>query len=112
MSVPESAVLVEAADPALPLQVNAAAASANLADTSGVLMGWSLVEPTATADAVVSLVDGGADGSPILGEIVLAAGGSESEGLGPRGVLVRSGVRLVVTSGQVTGAVWFAPDRT
>ena len=112
MSVPESAVLVIADAPARPLQVNAAAASANLAGGSGVLMGWSLVEPTGTADAVVSLVDGGAAGSPILGEIVLAAGGSESIWLGPAGVAVTSGVFLVVTSGQVTGAVWFAPART
>lgn len=88
---------------ARPLQISRAAATPNLWNGDGRLMGWSLRE-TAGAAATVTFRDGDADGE-IVGTVVLAANAGSTHLL-PGGVNVGRALFAQVT-GAVTGAVYF-----
>lgn len=68
--------------------------------------GWSLIEPTGAAAAVVELYDGMDTSAQLLAVINLPAGGAAPTGVSHDGVEVRSGMFLNVVTGQVRGVLW------
>lgn len=70
------------------------------------LFGWSFIETTGTAGAVIELREGGNDAGNLIVAIALNGGESTRDWLGLPGIRCRSGVRLVVVSGSVRGSIW------
>jgi hypothetical protein len=68
--------------------------------------GWSMIEPSGAAPAVVELYDGMDTGAQLLAVINLPAGGAAPTGVSHDGVEVREGMLLSVVTGSVRGVVW------
>lgn len=69
------------------------------------LVGWSVRETTGAAGATVEIRDGSSAGT-LVGASSLAAGLSETQWAGDRGIGVQGGLFVVLVSGAVTGALW------
>lgn len=73
---------------------------------NGLVMGWSLLETTGAAAAVVELYDGQDAGGQLVAAISLSPGQSTRDWLGPSGIETDIGLFVRVVSGTVRGAVW------
>ena len=76
-----------------------------------VLHGWSLANPASGATAAANLYDGtDTTGQPIF---PLSFADSESVGdwFGDRGILLKNGLYVNVTSGEVKGAIFYRRHR-
>lgn len=72
------------------------------------LGGWSFLETTGAAVALIELWDGGASGGETVATIALAAGASADRPCPGLGILIRSGLTVNVLAGSVRGSVWVA----
>lgn len=72
------------------------------------LGGWSFLETTGGAPALIELWDGGASGGETLAVIALTAGASADRPCPGLGLLVQSGLTVTVLAGSIRGSVWLA----
>lgn len=75
------------------------------------LMGYHLVEPTATAGVDAEVYDGFSTGGTLIIPAYMIAGRNQLLWMGPQGVPVRSGLFLHMIGGQLIGTVWIATER-
>lgn len=69
-------------------------------------MGFAARESSTLAGATLDFIDGGSAAGYNLGSYAMAASGRASEWFGPQGILVGTGLSVVI-NGVVTGAVYF-----
>ena len=95
--------------PLLPFPIGAlGVGSAQIVSGDVYLAGWSVRETTGAAVAQLDLFDGNGNGGVLVASIALAAGASDARSLGGHLLVIRNGLTVVVNSGAVTGALWFA----
>lgn len=92
--------------PVTALPFAATAASLNITNQDGILLGYSIVEATGLASAAVDLVDGSDDSAPTLSTVTLTAGQSTREVFSSWGLWIQRGLRLKVISGSVRGVAY------
>src|ERR1700744_1728800 len=78
-----------------------------LISREGRLYGWSFEETTATAGALVGLIDGSSNNGQVLASISLLANQSTRDIWGKPGIRCRGGVRLRVFSGSVRATIYY-----
>lgn len=66
------------------------------------LYGWSLTENTGAAAAFIDITSGG----NTVSVVALAAGGTDTQWLGPMGIRVEGGITVSAISGAFWGAVF------
>jgi hypothetical protein len=92
--------------PILPIPIPTTTADKGLVTRPCLLIGWSLRETTGAGTASVEFEGSQSTAGPIVGEQVLASGGSGNQHIANEGVLCEGGLLLHVVSGSVTGVVW------
>lgn len=83
------------------------AASALVSASAVVLLGWSVIEPTGAAPAVLTLINGPTTAEDVCAAISLATSGESKVGPGQTGVLCERGLTINVLSGEFTGGVYY-----
>lgn len=73
------------------------------------LGGWLIVESTGAAAAAGAIVNGAAAGAPALGPIALPQSGTSHLAPADRGILADAGLAVVVTSGSMSGVLYYLP---
>jgi hypothetical protein len=94
------------AHPIRAFQFAALSASAQIQVGDFYLAGFSLLETTGAAGALVELFDGSDTNSPSVAPIALKASESTREWFGVPGITLDRGLFLSVLSGAVRGSVW------
>lgn len=93
--------------PCLPIPIPTSTADRELSGRPGLLVGWSLRETTGSGTASVEFVGATAGNDPVVGEQVLASGGSGSFQVAPDGGYCPAGLNLHVISGSVRGVAYY-----
>jgi|SRR5215472_18391170 len=82
------------------------AASGEIFQRSGFLMGYSARETTGSAAATARLIDGGDSGGTALAYPAAPSGLGDHEWFGPQGLPITAGLYLSVLSGTMDITVW------
>lgn len=93
-----------------PVKIPVSAAPAMVAPLAGALRlgGWSFLETTGAATALVELWDGGQTGGETVAVIELLAGATDGRTCPGLGLYIDSGLTVAVLAGSVRGSVWLA----
>lgn len=94
----------------LPVKIPLTVAPNPVTPLAGELLlgGWSFLETTGAAVALIELWDGGAPGGETVAVIALAAGASADRTCPGLGLLIRSGLTINVLAGSIRGSAWLA----
>lgn len=91
----------------MPVALPVTGASAPFALQGAFLLGgWAFVESTGLAPCSFDLIDGGAAGGTLVMPVTLGAGVSIRDLAPQDGIIVSSGLFVLINSGSVRGSLW------
>jgi hypothetical protein len=107
---PGSSIVEHGSDRVRAISVGVPAASGQILNMAGILLGWSIRETSGTTAASFDLFDGHDQNGALLATSALAAGGESQRTLFSKGVPLVAGLYFQLVSGAVKGVIYVRAD--